>query len=163
MARADEAAWCDLQVIAKAYDNPIPGYGTATVGNLRLWEALPTTELDLDKFNEGKFAEVRLSQLPVPWRLQQLTIHAGPSSACSHCGLSRLCGCMLQAVEGKRKAEDISAVLYPNDATDYGKELRLKQQVFFVSASIQVRCCCARLLPSACARSSKACAAGQLV
>ena len=44
----------------------------------------------------------------------------------------------LQAVESKRKAEDISAVLYPNDATDYGKELRLKQQVFFVSASIQV-------------------------
>ena len=45
----------------------------------------------------------------------------------------------MQAVEAKRKAEDISAVLYPNDATDYGKELRLKQQVFFVSASIQVR------------------------
>ena len=42
-------------------------------------------------------------------------------------------------MEGKRKAEDISAVLYPNDATDYGKELRLKQQVFFVSASIQAR------------------------
>ena len=30
-------------------------------------------------------------------------------------------------------------MLYPNDATDYGKELRLKQQYFFVSASIQVR------------------------
>ena len=44
----------------------------------------------------------------------------------------------LQAVEDKRKAEDISAVLYPNDATEYGKELRLKQQFFFVSASIQV-------------------------
>ena len=45
----------------------------------------------------------------------------------------------VQAVEEKRKADDISAVLYPNDATDYGKELRLKQQYFFVSASIQVR------------------------
>jgi glucan phosphorylase len=43
-----------------------------------------------------------------------------------------------QAVEEKRKAEDISAVLYPNDATEYGKELRLKQQYFFVSASMQV-------------------------
>ena len=42
-----------------------------------------------------------------------------------------------QAVEERRKAEDISAVLYPNDATEYGKELRLKQQFFFVSASIQ--------------------------
>ena len=44
----------------------------------------------------------------------------------------------MQAVEQKRKADDISAVLYPNDATDYGKELRLKQQYFFVSASLQV-------------------------
>ena len=41
----------------------------------------------------------------------------------------------VQAVEEKRKADDISAVLYPNDATEYGKELRLKQQYFFVSAS----------------------------
>ena len=41
-------------------------------------------------------------------------------------------------MEEKRKADDISAVLYPNDATEYGKELRLKQQFFFVSASIQV-------------------------
>lgn len=48
------------------------------------------------------------------------------------------CTVMLQAVEQKRKAEDISSVLYPNDATEYGKELRLKQQFFFVSASIQV-------------------------
>ena len=45
---------------------------------------------------------------------------------------------MLQAVDEKRKAEDISSVLYPNDATEYGQELRLKQQFFFVSASIQV-------------------------
>ena len=44
-----------------------------------------------------------------------------------------------QAVLERRKAEDISSVLYPNDATEYGKELRLKQQFFFVSASIQVR------------------------
>lgn len=29
-------------------------------------------------------------------------------------------------------------MLYPNDATEYGKELRLKQQFFFVSASLQV-------------------------
>ena len=47
-----------LQVIAKAYDNPIPGYGTATVGNLRLWESLPVNELNLGLFNEGKFNEV---------------------------------------------------------------------------------------------------------
>ncbi len=37
----------------------------------------------------------------------------------------------------KEKAESISAVLYPNDATPEGKELRLKQQYFFVAASLQ--------------------------
>lgn len=42
-----------------------------------------------------------------------------------------------QAVEQKRRADGITAVLYPNDATEEGKELRLKQQFFFVSASLQ--------------------------
>ena len=88
-----------MQVYAKAYDNPIPGYHTKTVGNLRLFEAVPVSEFSLDAFNEGAYDK---------------------------------------AVEERRKAEDISAVLYPNDATEYGKELRLKQQIFFVSASIQV-------------------------
>ncbi|CAJ1414353.1 unnamed protein product [Effrenium voratum] len=41
------------------------------------------------------------------------------------------------AIEARRKAEDLSAVLYPNDATYEGKELRLRQQYFFVSASMQ--------------------------
>ena len=47
-----------MQIIAKAYDNPIPGYKTATVGNLRLWEALPVDEFDLTAFNEGKYDKV---------------------------------------------------------------------------------------------------------
>ena len=46
------------QVIAKAYDNPIPGYKTNTVGNLRLWEALPVAEFDLDAFNKGEYDKV---------------------------------------------------------------------------------------------------------
>jgi len=41
------------------------------------------------------------------------------------------------AVEQRRRAEDLSAVLYPNDSTWDGKELRLRQQYFFVSASLQ--------------------------
>ena len=49
-----------MQVIAKAYDNPIPGYKTNTVGNLRLWEALPLHEFDLDAFNKGEYDKVRL-------------------------------------------------------------------------------------------------------
>ena len=44
-----------------------------------------------------------------------------------------------QSMLEKEKAECISAVLYPNDATPEGKELRLKQQYFFVAASLQVR------------------------
>merc|ERR1719428_2524454 len=41
------------------------------------------------------------------------------------------------AVDSRRRAEDLSAVLYPNDETPEGKELRLRQQYFFVSASLQ--------------------------
>lgn len=41
------------------------------------------------------------------------------------------------AVTDKNRAEDISRVLYPNDDTEEGKKLRIKQQYFFVSASLQ--------------------------
>lgn len=43
----------------------------------------------------------------------------------------------LHATQQKTLSEDISRVLYPNDSTDEGKKLRLKQQYFFVSASLQ--------------------------
>ncbi len=42
-----------------------------------------------------------------------------------------------EAVAAKNQAEQISMVLYPNDASENGKELRLKQQYFLVSASLQ--------------------------
>jgi starch phosphorylase len=86
------------QVIAEAYDVPVPGYRTKTTSNLRLWNALPAAEFDLEAFNAGNYDA---------------------------------------AVQARRKADDITAVLYPNDATEEGKELRLKQQFFFVSASLQ--------------------------
>jgi starch phosphorylase len=42
-----------------------------------------------------------------------------------------------RAVEKANSAEDISRVLYPNDSAPQGKILRLRQQYFFVSASLQ--------------------------
>ena len=41
-----------------------------------------------------------------------------------------------RAVEEKIDTENISKVLYPNDHTEEGKSLRLKQQYFFVACSI---------------------------
>lgn len=46
-------------------------------------------------------------------------------------------GDYLGSVENSVTSETISKVLYPNDGTAQGKELRLKQQFFFVSASLQ--------------------------
>jgi starch phosphorylase len=42
-----------------------------------------------------------------------------------------------EAVRSKTESENISKVLYPNDNSMQGKELRLKQQFFFVSCSLQ--------------------------
>ena len=46
-------------------------------------------------------------------------------------------GDYVQAILAKQRAETISAVLYPDDRTYQGKELRLKQQFFMVSATLQ--------------------------
>jgi len=94
-----EHRWVDAEhVVAMAYDVPIPGYGTETVNNLRLWSAKAAKEFDLRLFNEGNYE---------------------------------------QSVESRNSSENISKVLYPNDASASGRELRLKQQYFFVSASIR--------------------------
>ncbi len=85
-------------VLAMAYDTPIPGYGNKTVNNLRLWSAKATEDFDLDYFNKGDY---------------------------------------FAATSKKTESESISKVLYPNDNSPGGRELRLKQQYFFVSASIQ--------------------------
>ncbi|MBF0350339.1 MAG: glycogen/starch/alpha-glucan phosphorylase [SAR324 cluster bacterium] len=85
-------------VMAMAYDVPIPGFKNHTVNNLRLWSARPTKEFDFHMFNKGDY---------------------------------------FKAVEEEQKSETLSKVLYPNDKGFAGKELRLKQQFFFVSASLQ--------------------------
>jgi len=41
--------------MAMAYDTPIPGFGTETVNNMRLWSAKATREMDLRSFNEGNY------------------------------------------------------------------------------------------------------------
>jgi starch phosphorylase len=86
------------EVLAMAYDTPVPGYCNNTVNTLRLWAAKATEEFDLDDFIRGDY---------------------------------------VRAVESKTQTETISKVLYPPDDTGQGKELRLKQQYFFVSATLQ--------------------------
>ncbi len=91
--------WVDTDdVMAMAYDYPIPGYGTETVNNMRLWAAKASRDFDLRYFNEGNY---------------------------------------IKAVEDKNESENLSKVLYPDDTTRMGRELRLKQQYFFVSATLQ--------------------------
>lgn len=92
-------SWQDGEVVtAVAYDVPIPGYGTPTVNNLRLWSSKAASgEFDFAKFNSGEYES---------------------------------------SVADEQRAETISAVLYPNDNMERGKELRLKQQYFWCAASL---------------------------
>ncbi len=91
--------WVDTEdVMAMAYDMPIPGYGGETVNNLRLWAAKASRDFELKYFNEGNY---------------------------------------IKAVEEKTQSENLSKVLYPDDTTQMGRQLRLKQEYFFVSASLQ--------------------------
>ena len=46
-------------------------------------------------------------------------------------------GSYVEAVEDKLMAENLTKVLYPSDAVYAGRELRLRQQYFFVSCSVQ--------------------------
>jgi starch phosphorylase len=46
-------------------------------------------------------------------------------------------GDYLGAVEEKVRSENLSKILYPNDGTDSGRRLRLEQQYFFTSCSLQ--------------------------
>ncbi len=91
--------WVDTEnVLAVAYDVPIPGYKSQVVNNLRLWRAKATVDFEFADFNKGNYIE---------------------------------------SVAKKDDSETISKVLYPNDTYVEGKFLRLKQQYFFVSATLQ--------------------------
>ncbi len=86
------------EVLAMAYDIPIPGYGNDTVNSLRLWQAQSPRGFEFSYFNHGNY---------------------------------------IQAIEDIALIENISRVLYPNDSITEGQELRLKQEYFLVSATIQ--------------------------
>ncbi|MFH1837199.1 MAG: glycogen/starch/alpha-glucan phosphorylase, partial [Candidatus Omnitrophota bacterium] len=85
-------------VLAVAYDTPVPGFKNSVVNNLRLWSAGSTEDFDFEYFNDGDY---------------------------------------IKACENKILSENISRVLYPSDSVYKGLELRLKQEYFFTSASIQ--------------------------
>lgn len=49
-------AWVDTHdVMALAYDVPIPGYGNDAVNTLRLWSAKSTRDFELESFNRGDY------------------------------------------------------------------------------------------------------------
>lgn len=51
-----EHNWVDTEeVMAMAYDTPIPGYRNTTVNTMRLWSAKSSREFDLKFFNEGNY------------------------------------------------------------------------------------------------------------
>ncbi|MEI7842441.1 MAG: glycogen/starch/alpha-glucan phosphorylase [Gallionellaceae bacterium] len=66
------------------------------------------------------------------------TLRLWKASATEEFDLSEFnAGSYAEAVAAKNAAEHITMVLYPNDASENGKELRLRQQYFLASASLQ--------------------------
>ena len=66
------------------------------------------------------------------------TLRLWKAAATDEFGLSEFnAGDYTEAVRSKNMAENITMVLYPNDASENGKELRLRQQYFLASASLQ--------------------------
>ncbi len=66
------------------------------------------------------------------------TLRLWKATAPSHIDLNAFnTGDYHRAATAKNEYENISWVLYPNDSTPAGRELRLKQEYFFVAASVQ--------------------------
>jgi starch phosphorylase len=78
--------------------------------------------------------------IPVPgYRNHQVnTLRLWKATATDEFDLSEFnAGSYTEAVQAKNNAEHITMVLYPNDASENGKELRLRQQYFLASASLK--------------------------
>ena len=78
--------------------------------------------------------------MPVPGFQNEVvnTLRLWKSTATEEFNLDEFnAGSYTEAVEARNAAEQISMVLYPNDASENGKVLRLRQQYFLTSASLQ--------------------------
>lgn len=78
--------------------------------------------------------------IPVPGHGNNIvnTLRLWNSAATDEFNLSEFnAGGYTEAVAAKNAAENITMVLYPNDSSENGKVLRLRQQYFLVSASLQ--------------------------
>ena len=78
--------------------------------------------------------------IPVPGYKNEVvnTLRLWKSEATDEFNLNEFnAGSYSEAVATKNLAEQITMVLYPNDASESGKELRLKQQYFLCSATLQ--------------------------
>jgi len=78
--------------------------------------------------------------VPIPGHGNDIvnTLRLWSASATDEFDLSEFnAGGYAEAVSGKTDAENITMVLYPNDSSENGKVLRLRQQYFLVSASLQ--------------------------
>src|SRR2546426_711021 len=54
--QATRSEWIETEdVMAMAYDTPVPGYANSTANTLRLWAAKSTRDFDLDYFNHGDY------------------------------------------------------------------------------------------------------------
>ncbi|KAL6075615.1 Alpha-1,4 glucan phosphorylase [Balamuthia mandrillaris] len=88
----------------------------------------------------GEVVYAQAYDMPVPgYRTHNtLTIRLWSAKSAQDFNLSEFnAGHHVKAFEEREKAESITSVLYPNDNHPEGKELRLKQQYLFVSATIQ--------------------------
>ena len=88
----------------------------------------------------GELVTANAYDIPIPGYLTPTTNNLRMWSSKAHSGEFDFAkfnsGEYEGAVADEQRAETISAVLYPNDSLDRGKELRLKQQYFWCAASL---------------------------
>ena len=103
--RAARYDWVDTEdVMAMAYDIPIPGYGNNTVNTMRLWSAKSTREFDLEVFQRGELHPGRRKEDDVGEHLQ------GPLSGRRHRWKGRSCASSRNTSSPRRRSTTSSTV-----------------------------------------------------